>query len=65
MFVAYSRFLRQWYWIYPGGEEKIAEPQMLFLDEEWARANPAKNFSPKRENPLAIRRGKSEQLVLF
>lgn len=66
MSVAYSRLLRQWYWIYPGGgEEKIAQPQMLFLDEEWARANPAKNFSPKVENPLAIRRPRAEQLLLL
>jgi hypothetical protein len=65
MFVSHSRLLRQWYWVYPGGAEKIPEPQMLFLDEEWARANPAKNFSPKVENPLAIRRPRAEQLVLF
>jgi hypothetical protein len=65
MFVAYSKPLHQWYWIYPGGEEKIAQPQMLFLDEEWARAHPAKNFSPKVEKPLAIRQRKAEQLLLF
>lgn len=39
MFAAYSRALRQWYHVYPGGEEKIPEPQMIFVDEELARDN--------------------------
>src|SRR5215475_9685086 len=63
MFVAYDRLRAQWMWIYPGGEEKIAEPQMLFLDENWAREHPGKKSRGRRENPLAIRRQKSEQLV--
>jgi len=65
MFVAYSKSLSRWYWIYPGGNEQIAEPQMLFLDPDWAREHPAKKTSVRRENPLAIRRRKSEQLMLF
>lgn len=35
-FAAYSQVLRQWYWVYPGGEQKIDEPQMLFLTSEYA-----------------------------
>lgn len=66
MFVAYSKLLRQWYWIYPGGEEKIPEPQMLFLDEKWAREHPSKNFSPKLEKASCIRRKKGgEQMLLW
>jgi len=63
MFVSYSHLIRQWYWIYPGGEEKIAEPQMLLLDEEYARAHRLEKSSPRRENPLRIRKSKNEQLL--
>ena len=66
MDVAYSKLLDQWYWVYPTGEERIAEPQMLYLDEEWARANRSLEKTPlKRENPIDIRRKKVEQLLLF
>lgn len=66
MFVWYSKFLRQWYWVYGGGhEEKIAEPQMLFLDEDWARENRTLTQSPKRPNPTQIRKKNAEQLELF
>ena len=65
MFVAYSRLLRQWYWIYGGGEEKISEPTMLFLDDKWCAAHPAKIFLPRSEKSVAIRRKRSEQLMLF
>jgi hypothetical protein len=62
MFVAYSRLLRQWYWITPGSEEKIAQPQMLFLDPEWVALHPSKTFVA-REKPLVIRKPKTEQLM--
>jgi hypothetical protein len=66
MFVSYSHLIKQWYWVYPGGEQKIEQPQMLFLDEEWAREHPSKTFSPKVEKPSCIRRRKgAEQLLLF
>jgi hypothetical protein len=64
MFVHYSRFTG-WHWIYPGGEEKIAEPEMLFLDPEWCEAHPAKVFRPLSEKKVAIRRKKEDQLLLF
>jgi len=68
MFCAYSKLLRQWYWIYPGGEEKIAEPPMIFVGEEWAREHRNLSGSGKRikvEKPLAIRSKKPQQLLLF
>lgn len=40
IFAGYSRLLRQWYWIIPGGEEKIAAPEMIFVDEQWAKEHP-------------------------
>jgi len=37
---AFSRVLNQWYMVIPGnGEEKIDEPQMIFVDDEYAKAN--------------------------
>ena len=66
MDVAYSPWGRQWYWVYPKGQERIAEPEMIYVDEEWARANRNLEKMPfKRENPLDIRRRKAEQLMLF
>ena len=44
-FAAYSKWLRQWYLIANGTEEKIEEPQMLFLDEEYVREHPSNRFS--------------------
>jgi hypothetical protein len=63
MFVSYSRFLRQWYWITPGSEEKIAQPQMLFLDPDWVVLHPSKTFVA-REKPLRIKQPKTDQLLL-
>jgi len=63
-FAAFSK-VTGWLWIYPGGEEKIAEPQMLFVDEEWAREHPRRSPVISRENPLRIRKQKVEQLRLL
>ena len=65
LFVSYSRLLRQWYWVYPGTAEKIAEPQMLFLDDLWAREHPREKSVVRREKPLAIRQQRAEQLMLL
>lgn len=61
LFVSYSHVTRQWYWVYPGGEEKIDEPQMLFLDDAWAVVNRLLTPSVK---PL-IPRKRDQQLNLF
>jgi hypothetical protein len=60
---AYSRLLGHWYMVNP--VERIADPPLIWMDPEFARAHPSKNFSPKVEKPACIRRRKAEQLVLF
>jgi hypothetical protein len=66
MFVSYSQLTNNWYWIWGGGhEEEIAEPQMLFVDEDWAREHPRQSPPPLKENPLRIRKVKAEQMILF
>lgn len=63
MFVAYSKLLRQWYWLQPGGiEEKIAEPQEIFLDEDYVNKHTLATPRGKRERPTLIRRKRSDQL---
>ena len=60
MFVSYSR-VTGWHWIYPSGQEKIDEPQMLFLEPDWARAHPRTSPVSRRENPLRLRKQKIQQ----
>lgn len=64
MDVAYSRLLKRWIWVYPGGEEQIAEPTMLLVEQEWAAKNRCLN-PIKIEKSLDIRRKKAQQLLLF
>lgn len=62
MFVAYDRLLRHWYWVQGGGgEEKIPEPQMIFVEKKWARKHKLKTPRPRFEKPARIRRSKSAQ----
>jgi hypothetical protein len=62
MSVWHSRFLNQWYWICGSSMEKIAEPQMLFLDP--AKVKRRQKITHRTENPLRIKRSKTEQLLL-
>jgi len=40
LFVWYNQALRRWEWVLGGGRiELIAEPTLLFLDEDWVREN--------------------------
>jgi hypothetical protein len=64
MFVAYSRFLRQWYLCANSTEEVIPEPQMIFVDEQWARDNVGSN-PVQLTKPTPIRKKEAEQLNLF
>src|SRR5262245_21516483 len=61
---AYSRLLRQWYMVYPGGEEKIGEPQMIFVSKEYADTHRREEV---RRPTIKLREGKqkSVQLSLF
>jgi len=68
LFVYYFKLGGWWEWVYPGGAEKIAEPPLLYLEEEWARTNRSLSATCKygsTEKSLAIRRKKCEQMMLF
>lgn len=60
IFAGYSRVLRQWYWIIPGGEEKIAAPEMIFVEDDYVRTHtqeasaPLVNGKGKRAVQLAL-----------
>lgn len=58
-FAAYSRALRQWFMVVPGhSEERIAEPQMIFVDRKYAKAH-EKDFSLVGRRPsIRLREGK-------
>jgi hypothetical protein len=63
-FAAYSTALRRWFMVYPGGEEMIGEPEMLFLEEQYVREHPSKVFV-RPENISSCRKNKDAQLLLF
>jgi len=65
MFVAYSRWQRQWFWVYPGGEERIAEPPHIFVDEEWAREHTLPAPRATLEKAVNIRRKKGAAQMLL
>ncbi len=61
-FAAYSKVLRQWFFVYPGGEERIDEPQMILVEEDYVRDHPNNNFIEKPK--IAPCRKKQAQLYL-
>jgi hypothetical protein len=64
MFVYYFRVLDQWIWIQPNSiEERIAEPQEIFVDSEWIRAHPSNR--PRPESTGKIHRQREQQLILI
>jgi hypothetical protein len=66
MFVAYSRLTDQWLWLQPGGiVEKIAEPQALFLDDDYIVNNLLKTPRARREKATRIHRQKRGEQLLF
>jgi hypothetical protein len=65
MFVGYFKALNEWRWLQPGGiEEKIAEPEAIFLDEDYVKKHMLKTPRPAREKPQHIHRKRSSQLLL-
>ena len=66
MFVGYCKWRKQWFWLYGGGtQEEIAEPEALFLDDDYIANNLLKTPRPKRADTSRIRRRKGgEQLAL-
>ncbi len=67
MFAAYSRTLRQWFHVFPGGEQRIDEPPMWFCDDDWSKTHEREDFglSCAREAKLSRRSMKAVQLSLF
>ena len=66
MFVAYFKWIGEWRWLQPGGiEERIPEPEKLFLDEEYIAAHTLKTPRGRREKPSRIRPGKRSEQLLF
>ena len=65
MDVAYSHLTNKWYHVWGGHEEEIAEPQMLFLDADYARQHPRKTPAPRAEKSVRIRKKREEQLILL
>jgi hypothetical protein len=63
LFCSYSP-LTGWHWIYPGGSEKIQEPQALLCDPEWAEKHPRHSPVLRSETPTKIKRSKVEQMLL-
>jgi hypothetical protein len=64
MDVAYSHVTNSWYHVWGGHQKEIAEPQMLFLDEDYARKHARPNPVPP-ENSQGMRKKKQEQLMLL
>ena len=63
MFVFYFKALDEWRWVQPNSiEERIAEPQMVYVDEEWARKNTLKTPRGRCEKPTRIHRKRHDQL---
>ena len=60
-FAGYSRVLQRWTMVLPGGcEEHIDEPQMIFLEDEYAKAH-AKDLSESVRRPaVRLRKGKEK-----
>ena len=60
---AFSRVLNQWYMVIPGnGEEKIDEPQMIFVDDEYAKANKKDIGQSVRRPTIRLREPKHKAL---
>lgn len=65
-FAAYSRVLRRWYMIVAGhGEEEIDEPQMIYLDSDYAKAHEKDVSSQVRRPTLRLREGKKKAVLQF
>jgi hypothetical protein len=59
-FCAYSRVLSQWFMVFPGGEEKIDEPQMIFISDEWAKEHAIEGVV--RRPSIKLREGKKKAI---
>lgn len=62
-FAWYSRALRSWLEVFPGGEKPISEPQMLLLDEDYVKTHVA-DLSKGRRPSVKLRKGRLVQYEL-
>ena len=60
---AYSAILDQWYLVHGGTLEKIAEPEEIFVDSQYADTH--KRAGKRREKSYKMRRQREEQLILI
>ena len=64
IFAGYDKWLDRWWWLQPNGiQERIAEPEQIFVTEKWAREHPANR--PRREKAKYIHKRREEQLLLI
>ncbi len=61
-FAGYVKVLRQWYMVFPGGEEKIDQPQMIFVTADYADTHKRENVG--RRPSVKLREGKLVQYEL-
>lgn len=65
MFVGYCKWRKEWFWLYSGTEEKIPEPDQLFLDDDYIANNLLTTPRGKRVNASRIRRVKGGEQLAF
>jgi hypothetical protein len=66
MFAAYSPLLRQWFHVFAGGEEAIAEPPLWFCEEQWAAEHQRTGFVARdSERSRSCGKKKETQMFLF
>jgi hypothetical protein len=63
MFVGYFKVLDEWRWLQPYGiEERIAEPEMIFVEKDYVDKHTLKTPRGRRNKPSHIRRKRADQL---
>jgi hypothetical protein len=64
-FAAHSRVLQRFYMVIPGrGEEEIDEPQMIYLEDDYAKAHAKDIGTYVRRPTLRLRESKAVQFEL-
>lgn len=60
-FAAHSRVLGRWYMVIPGrNEEQIDEPQMIFVEADYAKAHERDIGTSVRRPTIRLREGKKK-----
>jgi hypothetical protein len=61
----YDRLLDQWFLVAGGTLEKINEPQMIFVSDEYARQHHSNRIAPENSKNIRQSRKRAVQLSLF